>query len=221
MSLAVVDPATGHPERDCFEALQARHPGRRMHYHLPALEGFASLEAVGRPHAPAGLTRQLGGVLVFGSAASVHDALPWQARLVEWLRPLAASGTPIFGICYGHQLLAWMFGGEVGFVNAEQRKLKGGREVHIEDAVWGLRSGELVVSHRECVTRAPADFEAVAQSDLSSLEGLAHRSLPIRSLQAHPEATPGFCARNDVPYAGRFDFGHSLCDAFVDQVFGP
>ena len=39
----------------------------------------------------------------------------------SWLRDAAHAGMPLFGICYGHQLLAHALGGEVGYNPARPR----------------------------------------------------------------------------------------------------
>ncbi len=62
---------------------------------LPAREGFA-------------------GVIVSGSAAMVTQRLDWSERSATWLREAAHADFPVFGICYGHQLLAHALGGTVG-----------------------------------------------------------------------------------------------------------
>ena len=54
------------------------------------------------------------GVLVTGSGAMVTDRHDWSERSADWLRDAAHAGLPVFGICYGHQLLAHALGGEVG-----------------------------------------------------------------------------------------------------------
>ena len=55
------------------------------------------------------------GVVITGSHSMVTDELPWSVRVEKWLPSLLEAGTPIFGICYGHQLLARAAGGKVGF----------------------------------------------------------------------------------------------------------
>ncbi|MDR6989920.1 glutamine amidotransferase [Luteimonas sp. 3794] len=54
------------------------------------------------------------GVIVTGSGAMVTDRADWSERTAAWLRDAAHAGVPLFGICYGHQLLAHALGGEVG-----------------------------------------------------------------------------------------------------------
>ena len=56
----------------------------------------------------------LAGVIVTGSGAMVTDRHEWSERSADWLRDAAHAGLPVFGICYGHQLLAHALGGEVG-----------------------------------------------------------------------------------------------------------
>lgn len=54
------------------------------------------------------------GVIVTGSGAMVTDRLDWSEASAAWLHDAAHAGLPIFGICYGHQLLAHALGGQVG-----------------------------------------------------------------------------------------------------------
>ncbi|WP_321393664.1 glutamine amidotransferase [uncultured Desulfuromusa sp.] len=55
------------------------------------------------------------GVVITGSHAMVTDHLPWSVQLEKWIPSLLDARIPLFGICYGHQLLAQAAGGQVGF----------------------------------------------------------------------------------------------------------
>ena len=55
------------------------------------------------------------GVVITGSHSMVTDNLRWSVQIEKWIPSLLEARTPLFGICYGHQLLAQASGGQVGF----------------------------------------------------------------------------------------------------------
>ena len=55
------------------------------------------------------------GVIITGSHAMVTDNVSWSVKLEKWIALLLKAQIPIFGICYGHQLLAHAMGGRAGF----------------------------------------------------------------------------------------------------------
>jgi carbamoyl-phosphate synthase small subunit len=101
------------------------------------------------------------------------------------------QGIPYFGICLGHQLLARSIG-------AETRKLKFGHRGG-NHPVRDLRTGRVTITsqnHGFEVDSAsiPDDLgweiRLVNLND-GSVEGLAHRELPVMTVQFHPESSPG------------------------------
>ncbi|MEM7393016.1 MAG: carbamoyl phosphate synthase small subunit, partial [Verrucomicrobiota bacterium] len=110
-------------------------------------------------------------------------------QVSEMVRTLAESGTPTFGICFGHQMLARAMGGQT-------YKLKFGHR-GANQPVQDLSTGKVEITsqnHGFCVDidSLPDDIETshINLNDRTS-EGLQHKKLPMFSVQYHPEAAPG------------------------------
>ena len=113
--------------------------------------------------------------------------------------------TPIFGICLGHQLCGLALGGRTF-------KLKFGHH-GANHPVKNLLTDKIEITsqnHGFCV-----DPESLPSSDVEithvnlndhTNEGMRHRSLPLFSVQYHPEASPG-------PHDARY-----LFDQFIDSM---
>ena len=203
--LVVIDPAAHTPDTDSFNHI-AEIARLKCSYHLPGICGLATLHQINQRAASGRI--EVAAIIVLGSATSVHDNFPWQQELKSWLRPWIDRGTPYFGFCFGHQLLANMFGAPVGFVRADQEKLKGFHAVEMKSSrLSGAGTVSLLRSHREMVTDVPAGFRLLATSPEVAIDGLEHATLPVWSLQTHPEATPIFLTNQEI-------------DAGLDRVAG-
>jgi GMP synthase (glutamine-hydrolysing) len=55
----------------------------------------------------------LAGVLLTGSHTMVTERREWSERTAIWVRQAVEAGLPTLGVCFGHQLLAHAFGGQV------------------------------------------------------------------------------------------------------------
>jgi GMP synthase (glutamine-hydrolysing) len=56
---------------------------------------------------------QFSGIVVTGSSSSVADREGWVLAGEEYLRRAVAKRVPVFGICFGHQMLGQALGGRV------------------------------------------------------------------------------------------------------------
>ncbi len=191
MHIAVVDPGGRVPELDNYNRLVLRNPEVRLSYHLPALFGMSSLELIEeKPEA----------MIIFGSSASVNEGLPWQPSFHSWIKKQMDSGLPTLGICYGHQLIAHLYGGTVDFALPSQEKYKGLREINLEKTgFWQGNAGRFVVSHREVVTSLSCELEKCGGSSEAEFELIRHRMHPIWGIQSHPEAGPEFIINSAIP----------------------
>jgi carbamoyl-phosphate synthase small subunit len=108
----------------------------------------------------------------------------------ETVRALVQTGLPTFGICLGHQILGHVFG-------AQTYKMKfghhGANHPVIEDQ--GGRIDISTQNHGFAI-----DAESMQNTELEithrngndgTVSGIKHRSLPVFSVQYHPEAAPG------------------------------
>jgi len=105
---------------------------------------------------------------------------------------------PVFGICLGHQIQAWAFGGKT-------YKLKFGHR-GANHPVLDLATGKIEITtqnHGFAVTghkNSQGVWEIEGCPDLevthinlndNTIEGFRHKTLPVFSVQYHPESSPG------------------------------
>ncbi|HKS11202.1 MAG TPA: glutamine-hydrolyzing carbamoyl-phosphate synthase small subunit [Pyrinomonadaceae bacterium] len=108
---------------------------------------------------------------------------------VEEIRALLQAHVPMFGICFGHQLLGRAFGGSTFKLVFGHR---GGNQPVKEVSGKGVE----ITSHNHGFAvnaeSLPPDVE-VTHINLNDqcVEGMRHRTLPVISVQYHPEAAPG------------------------------
>lgn len=122
------------------------------------------------------------------------------------IRALADADVPIFGICLGHQLICRAFG-------ADTFKLPFGHHGGNHPVKnLDLQTVEITSQNHGFAVRADEDGSIPGAPDLrlthvnlydGTVEGVEHRTLPVLSVQYHPEAAPG-------PHDSRY-----LFDSFV------
>jgi len=125
-----------------------------------------------------------------------------------------AGKIPILGVCLGHQTIAQAFGGRI----VSAKSLMHGKTSRIRHDGKGIFAGlpqgfEAMRYHSLAVERAtlPDCLEVSAETDDGEIMGLRHKTLPIESVQYHPESigTPegigqlrnffGLAARRESP----------------------
>jgi carbamoyl-phosphate synthase small subunit len=138
---------------------------------------------------------------------------PGDPEAVEYapgiIREIAERGVPMFGICLGHQILGLTFGGRTQKMSYGHR---GGnhpvRDVETGHVLITSQNHGFAVAGSEegGIEGAPALEVTHVNLNDGSVEGLAHRELPIFGVQYHPEAAPG-------PHDGR-----PLFNRFMDTL---
>jgi carbamoyl-phosphate synthase small subunit len=137
------------------------------------------------------MAQQPDGILLSngpGDPEPVTYAVETVRRLIE--APPGGRRVPIFGICMGHHFLTLALGGRT-------RKLKFGHH-GANHPVRDERTGKVAITVQnhgfvgdaESLGSDNVEITHVNLNDMT-LEGLAHRKLPVFAAQFHPEASPG------------------------------
>jgi GMP synthase (glutamine-hydrolysing) len=129
------------------------------------------------------------GIILSGSPFSVNDT---QAPSVD-IAAMAAK-VPVLGVCYGAQLMAKNFGGEVAkstireygraFMEHDNREEKLLYDISARSQVW--------MSHSDSIVKLPAGFEVIATTDTIPVAAFKADKIaahPLLGLQFHPEVT--------------------------------
>ena len=55
------------------------------------------------------------GFVITGSLSNITENADWMQKAAAWTRRAVASGLPMMGVCFGHQLMGWAHGAQVDF----------------------------------------------------------------------------------------------------------
>jgi GMP synthase (glutamine-hydrolysing) len=137
------------------------------------------------------------GIVVTGSPLSVMEEAPWMLQLGADLLEAGARGTPVLGVCFGHQLLARAASGGV-VLNPRGREI-GTVQVRLTDAgrrdplFAGWAEGDLVevqATHMDAVDPPPPSATLLASNENCAAQAF-RLSETVAGVQFHPELWPG------------------------------
>ncbi|MSZ76632.1 MAG: glutamine-hydrolyzing GMP synthase, partial [Actinobacteria bacterium] len=164
----VVDFGAQYAQLIARRVREARVYSEIVPHHLPVSEMLAR-----RPKA----------IILSGGPSSVYED---GAPTID--PALFTSGTPVFGMCYGFQLMARGLGGEVAQT--------GGRE-YGRTAVTVTEPGTLLadipaehrvwMSHGDSVVEAPAGFTVLASTEITPVAAFENVADGLAGVQWHPE----------------------------------
>ena len=180
--LLIIDPSTHVAEHEAVHEV-ASVWGEGFRVWRPAMERAESPQTV----------EASAGVVILGSRASVVDSLEWLDKLRLFLKPLIQGEVirPVLGICFGHQLLCHMLGGEVGYLTPQMEKKVAVETTTFIPSRWCRDGGRfpVVCSHREVVTTVEkTNLVVIASRSDVQIDAVEHRTLPLFGCQFHPEA---------------------------------
>lgn len=154
------------------DAIRARHGDFPHWFRLGALLPTQRLQVVDVEAGDALPTPDtVAGALITGSAAMVTERAAWSERTAGWIRDAMDAELPLFGVCFGHQLMAHALGGRVDY-------LPGGREI-------GTQTIETLdaATHDLLATGLPTSFRAHTTHEQSVLEAPSGAAVLARSVR--------------------------------------
>ncbi|MBI3051477.1 glutamine-hydrolyzing GMP synthase [Candidatus Woesearchaeota archaeon] len=121
------------------------------------------------------------GIILSGGPRSVFEKNAPTAS-----REIFEMGVPVLGVCYGHQLIAHLYGGRVISSSKEYGKeTLAARPLHL---LKGLGKKEQVwMSHGTSVVELPKEFEVTGSTPDCRIAAYAEPKRRIYGLQFHPE----------------------------------
>jgi GMP synthase (glutamine-hydrolysing) len=135
------------------------------------------------------------GIIISGGPSSVYD--PGSPTIDA---ALLASGTPVLGVCYGHQLIAHLLSGvvqkgdkgEYGFAQLDL----GGSGASFDSLFRGVSGRQQVwMSHRDLVAQVPDGFDVLATTATCPVAAMGSHARRLYGVQFHPEVAHTPCGK--------------------------
>jgi len=150
--------------------------------------------------------------IVTGSRHGVYEDHPWIPPLEHLIRDITASGKPLVGVCFGHQIIAQALGGKV-------EKFAGGWSVGRTEYDMGGTPVVLNAWHQDQVTELPEGARVLAGNDFCKNAILAYGD-NVWTVQPHPEFRPSFI-KGLIDTRGHGVVPQPLLERAEDQLDAP
>jgi len=131
----------------------------------------------------------IGALIITGSSSMVTDPSPTDLLAFRWLERVLAAGRPVLGLCYGHQMLGHVLGGQVG-------PLPGGPEIGVADVTLDAADDPLfaacapqqrvAVIHWQSILRLPAGARILGAGTREPHQAVRFAK-NVWGVQFHPE----------------------------------
>ena len=136
---------------------------------------------------PAATAAEVGGILLSPGPGTPERA----GASIDLVRACAAAGTPLLGVCLGHQAIGVAFGATVD----RAPELLHGKTSRVHHTNTGVLQGlpdPFTATRYHSLTimpeTLPAELDVTAHTESGVIMGVRHRELPIHGVQFHPES---------------------------------
>lgn len=139
---------------------------------------------------------QYSHIVISGSLTAALDEAPWIDELDRAILKWMDRGTPVLGVCYGHQSIVRALSGRKALRRAPVGEFGWTRIEQVSNALGpsplfaGLPSVfHSYSSHYDEVVELPESLVHDARSERCSIQSFRHRTQPVFGIQFHPERT--------------------------------
>lgn len=143
-------------------------------------------KTIGLKDATAASAEGMLGIIISGAPILITevDPTPYLEQL-SWIKTVSI---PVFGICFGHQLLGLLHGATA----ARQREDRDWQEIEAleEHPLFAKlpKTFDMLEDHCESIS-VPAHFQLLATSDACVNEAMYYKDKPFFGVQFHPEVS--------------------------------
>jgi GMP synthase-like glutamine amidotransferase len=141
------------------------------------------------------IAKDFEAVVIGGSAARIVQASD-RAKFENVENLIKNCNFPLLGICFGHQLLCWAFGAEVGSLPQQiANRFEDVKVIQSGEIFADFKEGQtipLAENHFDYVLKDSLDsagFVLLADSLSCEVEAVKHVTKPFYGVQFHPERT--------------------------------
>ena len=149
-------------------------------------------------------------IVITGSRRNVSQWESWMDEVSDLIR---TCSVPLYGICFGHQIICKALGGEV--IRAENNSAFIA-EVTYTDGT----KGKQLFTHQDHVVN-PGEMEVIGSAEHCEIAVCQHPTRPIKTVQYHPEAVQSVLEYSlecgDMTSLERNNFGDGIQDLDVTQ----
>ena len=149
-------------------------------------------------------------IVITGSRRNVSQWEPWMDEVSDLIR---TCSVPLYGICFGHQIICKALGGDV--IRAENNS------AFIAEVTYndGTKAKQLF-THQDHVVN-PGEMEVIGSAEHCEIAVCQHPTRPIKTVQYHPEAVQSVLEYSlecgDMTSLERNNFGDGIQDLDVTQ----
>ena len=149
-------------------------------------------------------------IFITGSRRNVSEWEEWMDDVADLIR---TCEVPLYGICFGHQIIAAALGGEVVRAKKSNQFIA---PVTYDDGTIVKQ----LFTHQDYVIN-PGEMEVIASAEHCAIAVCQHPTRPIKTVQYHPEAVLSVIDYSlqcgDMNEEEREEFGDGIQDFDVTQ----